>query len=86
MTQALENAVSVIEGFDTKMRVTYDDCDLAGFMETAQREIESSSQIPKIVVNETVVDDDGNEEQKTSFSKFILNYNKGRKFFIIFKN
>ena len=86
MAQVLENAVSVIDGFDTKMRVEYDDQDLAGLMETAEREIQSSSQIPKVVVNETVVHDDGNEEQRTSFSKFISNYNKGRQFFIILNN
>ena len=86
MAQVLENAVSVIDGFDTKMRVDYDDEDLAGLMKTAEREIQSSSQIPKVVVNEMVVHDDGNEEQRTTFSKFISSYNKQRQFFIILNN
>ena len=39
MVEVLKNAEAVIEGFDTKMRVEYDDEDLQGLMDTAQREI-----------------------------------------------
>ena len=76
----------VIDGFNTKMHVEYDDQDLKGLMEMAQREILSSSQVPNVIVEETVVDDAGNEERKSVFSKFIFDYNKGKEFFIICKN
>ena len=72
--------------FNTKMHVEYDDQDLKGLMETVQREIQSSSQVPNVIVEETFVDDAGNEERKNVFSKFIFDYNKGKEFFIICKN
>ena len=85
MVQVLKNAEAVIEGFDTKMRVEYDDEDLQGLMDMAQREIQSSSQVPKVIVQETIVDDAGNEERKSVFSKFIFYDNKGKEFFMICK-
>ena len=45
MLEVLRNAKLVVDGFDTKMRVEYDDQDLKGLMETVQREIQSSSQV-----------------------------------------
>ena len=81
MVEVLKNAELVIDGFDTKMRVEYDDEDLKGLMETAQREIKSSSQLPKVIVEKTVVDDAGNEERRSVFGQFILYYKKGKEFF-----
>ena len=86
MLEVLRNAELVIDGFNTKMHVEYDDQDLKGLMETVQREIQSSSQVPNVIVEETFVDDAGNEERKSVFSKFIFDYNKGKEFFIICKN
>ena len=63
------------------MHVEYDDQDLKGLMEMVQREIQSSSQVLKVIVEETVIDDAGNEERKSVFSKFIFDYNKGKEFF-----
>ena len=78
MLKVLQNTELVIDGFNTKMRVEYDDQDLKGLMEMAQREIQSSSQVPNVIVEETVVDDAGNKERKSVFSKFISDYNKGK--------
>ena len=86
MLEVLRNAELVIDGFNTKMRVEYDDQDLKGLMETVQREIQSSSQVPNVIVEETVIDDAGNKERKSVFSKFIFDDNKGKEFFIICKN
>ena len=55
-------------------------------MEMAQREIQSSSQVPNMIVEEMVIDEAGNKERKSVFSKFIFDYNKGKEFFIICKN
>ena len=63
------------------MCVEYDNQDLKGLMETAQREIQSSSQVPNVTVEETVIDDAGNEERKSVFGKFIFDYNKGKELF-----
>ena len=81
MLRALRNAELVIDGFNTKMRVEYDDQDLKGLMETMQREIQSSSQVLNMIVEEMVVDEAGNKERKSMFSKFIFDYNKGKEFF-----
>ena len=81
MLKVLQNTELVIDGFNTKMHVEYNNQDLKGLMETAQREIQSSSQVPKVIVAEMVVDDAGNEERKSMFSKFIFDYNKGKEFF-----
>ena len=63
------------------MRVEYDDQDLKILMEMVQREIQSSRQVPKVIVEEMVIDDAGNKERKSVFSKFIFDYNKGKEFF-----
>ena len=68
------------------MCAEYDDQDLKGLMEMAQREIQSSSPVPNVIVEEMVIDEAGNEERKSMFSKFIFDYNKGKEFFIICKN
>ena len=81
MLKVLRNAKLVIDGFDTKMCVEYDDQDLKGLMETVQREIQSSSQVLNGIVEETVIDDAGNEERKSVFRKFIFDYNKRKEFF-----
>ena len=81
MLDVLRNAELVIDGFNTKMRVEYDDQDLKGLMDMAQREIQSSSQVPNVIVEEMVIDDAGNKERKSMFSKFIFGYNKGKEFF-----
>ena len=47
MTEVLKNAEEVIDGFSTKLKVEYDDQDLKGLMDTAQREKLSSSQVPE---------------------------------------
>ena len=78
MLKVLQNTKLVIDGFNTKMRVEYDDQDVKGLMETVQREIQSSSQVPNVIVEETVIDDAGNKERKSVFSKFIFDYNKGK--------
>ena len=49
----LKNAEEVIDGFSTKLKVEYDDQDLKGLMDTEQHEKLSSSQGPKIVVEQT---------------------------------
>ena len=64
MLEVLQNSELVIDGFNTKMRVEYDDQDLKGLMEMAQREIQSSSQVPNVIVEEMVIDEAGNEERK----------------------
>ena len=81
MLEVLQNAELVIDRFNTKMRVEYDDQDLKGLMEMAQREIQSSSQVPNVIVEEMVIDEAGNKERKSVFSKFIFDYNKGKEFF-----
>ena len=86
MLEVLQNAELVIDGFNTKMRVEYDDQDLKGLMEMAQREIQSSSQVLNVIVEEMVIDEAGNKERKSVFSKFIFDYNKGKEYFIICKN
>ena len=81
MLEVLRSAELVIDGFNTKMHVEYDDQDLKGLMEMAQREIQSSSQVPNVIVEEMVVDETGNKERKSVFSKFIFYYNQGKEFF-----
>ena len=81
MREALRNAELVIDGFNTKMCVEYDNQDLKGLMEMVQREIQSSSQVLNVIVEEMVIDEAGNEERKSMFSKFIFDYNKGKEFF-----
>ena len=68
----LKNAEEVIDGFSTKLKVEYDDQDLKGLMDTAQREKLSSSQVPEIVVEQMRKDDKGNEEKEQVFSKLIF--------------
>ena len=68
----LKNAEEVIDGFSTKLKVEYDDQDLKGLMDTAQREKLSSSQVPEIVVEKMRKDDKGKEEKEQVFSKFIF--------------
>ena len=72
MTEVLKNAEEVIDGFSTKLKVEYDDQDLKGLMDTAQREKLSSSQVPEIVVEKMRKDDKGKEEKEQVFSKFIF--------------
>ena len=86
MLEVLRNTEFVIDGFNTKMRVEYDDQDLKGLIQMVQREIQSSSQVLNVIVEEMVVDEAGNEERKSVFSKFIFDYNKEKNFFIISKN
>ena len=81
MLEVLQNTELVIDGFNTKMLVEYDDQDLKGLMEMVQREIQSSSQVPNVIVEEMVIDEAGNKERKSVFSKFIFDYNKGKEFF-----
>ena len=68
----LKNAEEVIDGFSMKLKVKYDDQDLKGLMDTAQREKLSSSQVPEIVVEQMRKDDKGNEEKEQVFSKLIF--------------
>ena len=56
MLKVLRNAELVIDGFNTKMHVEYDNQDLMGLMEMAQREIQSSSQVLNMIVEEMVID------------------------------
>ena len=72
MTEVLKNAEEVIDGFSTKLKVDYDDQDLKGLMDTAQREKLSSSQVPEIVVEQMRKDDKGKEEKEQVFSKLIF--------------
>ena len=74
MTEVLKNAEEVIDGFSTKLKVEYDDQDLKGLMDTAQHEKLSSSQVPKIVVEQTRKDDKGNEEKEQVLSLFLVIY------------
>ena len=67
MLEVLRSSELVIDGFNTKMRVEYDDQDLKGLMEMAQREIQSSSQVPNVIVEKMVVDEAGNEERKIAW-------------------
>ena len=87
MLEVLRNTELVIDGFNTKMRVEYDDQDLKRLMETVQREIQSSSQVPNVIVEEMVVDEAGNEERKKAclVSLFLIII-KEKNFFIICKN
>ena len=68
----LKNAEEVIDGFSTKLKVEYDDQDLKGLMDTAQREKLSSSQVPEIVLEKMRKDDKGKEEKEQVFSKLIF--------------
>ena len=68
----LKNAEEVIDGFSTKLKVEYDDQDLKGLMDTAQREKLSSSQVPEIVLEKMRKDDNGKEEKEQVFSKLIF--------------
>ena len=68
----LKNVEEVIDGFSTKLKVEYDDQDLKGLMDTAQREKLSSSQVPEMVLEQTRKDDKGNEEKEQVFSKFFF--------------
>ena len=68
----LKNAEEVIDGFSTKLKVEYDDQDLKGLMDTAQREKLSSSQVPEIVLEKLRKDDKGKEEKEQVFSKLIF--------------
>ena len=68
----LKNAEEVIDGFSTKLKVEYDDQDLKGLMDTAQREKLSSSQVPEIVLEKMRKDDKGREEKEQVFSKLIF--------------
>ena len=86
MVEVLRNAELVIDGFSTKMCVEYDDQDLKGLMETAQREIQSSSQVPNVIVEEMVIDAAGNEERKACLVSLFLIIIKEKNFFIICKN
>ena len=72
MTEVLKNAEEVIDGFSMKLKVEYDDQDLKGLMDTAQREKLSSSQVPEIVVEHMRKDDKGKEEKEQVFSKLIF--------------
>ena len=49
MMQVLQNAEEVLEGFTTKLKVEYDNQDLEGLMQMAQREKLSLSQVPAII-------------------------------------
>ena len=73
MTEVLKNA-EVIEGFTTKLKVDYDNEDLEGFMQIAQREKLTSSQVPKIVQEQTRMDKEGNVEKEQVFRKFIFSH------------
>ena len=76
----LAHAEKLIDGFNEKLRVTYDDEDLQGIMETAAREKLSSSQVPKVTENTSAVDKEGNIEKKEVFASkyflcvYIINY------------
>ena len=49
MTEVLKNAEEVLEGFTMKLKVEYDDKDLEGFMQMAQWEKLSLSQVLAII-------------------------------------
>ena len=71
----LKNAEEVIDGFSMKLKVEYDDQDLKGLMDTAQREKLSSSQVPEIVVEQTRKDDKGMKKRnKFLVSLFLVIY------------
>ena len=74
MTEVLKNAEELIEGFTTKLKVEYDDEDLEGLMEMAQREKLSSSQVPEIVQEQMRMDKEGNVEKEQVFRKFIFSH------------
>ena len=72
---ALAEAEKLIDGFNEKLRVTYDDVDLKGIMETAAREKLSSSQVPKVTEMKSDVDKEGNVQKKEVFSsKYFFVY------------
>ena len=69
---ALSSAEKLIPAFNDKLRVTYDDDDLKGIMETARREVLNSSQVPQITEKKEV-DNQGKMETKEVFaSKYFL--------------
>ena len=74
MTEVLKNAEELIEGFTTKLKVEYDDEDLEGLMEMAQREKLSSSQVPEIMQEQMRMDKEGNVEKEQVFRKFIFSH------------
>ena len=74
ITEVLKNAEELIEGFTTKLKVKYDDKDLEGLMETAQREKLTSSQVPEIMQEQTRTDEEGNVKKEQVFRKFIFSH------------
>ena len=73
MLDALSSAEKLIPGFNDKLRVTYDDEDLKGIMETARREVLTSSQVPQVTEKKSEVDNEGKVETKEVFaSKYFL--------------
>ena len=64
MMQVLQNAEEVLEGFTTKLKVEYDNQDLEGLMQMAQREKLSSSQVPAIIQEQERKDEEGNMERE----------------------
>ena len=71
ITEVLKNAEEIIEGFTTKLKVEYDEEDLEGLMATAQREKLTSSQVPEIVQEKTIMDAEGNVKKEQVYCKFI---------------
>ena len=74
ITEVLKNAEEIIEGFTTKFKVEYDDEDLVGLMATARREKLTSSQVPEIVQEKTIMDAEGNVEKEQVYCKFIFSH------------
>ena len=72
MIDVLQNAEKCIESFNHKLKVDYDDQDLEGLMEMAEREKMSSNQVPQIIQEKTTEDDKGNVEREQVFCKFIF--------------
>ena len=74
MMQVLQNAEEVYEGLTTKLKVEYDNQDLEGLMQMAQREKLSSSQVPVIIQEQERKDEEGNMEREKVFHKFIFGH------------
>ena len=70
----LKNVEEIIEGFTTKLKVEYDDKDLEGLMATARCEKLTSSQVPEIVQEKTIMDAEGNVKKEQVYCKFIFSH------------
>ena len=72
MDELIQNAERSYPMFTEKLKITYDDEDLEGLMNTAKREKAAATEIPKVVVMEMRKDQEGHEVKTQKFHKCNL--------------